>query len=286
VSPTTDCVQCHAAQPTADRLLCPTCTAQLRTWLLELAGHASDLEEVVVAGLTSRRGERVQVRGEGETPMPFNENAANTAWVLHNDLVALVRDITETRGIEYRGVDKSAALAAWLAKNVMCIALDVAALETWSILESLAVGWTDAEGQWHRSLVLCAVDIPPTRMLLGPCDGYVGVHRCEADLRAVAGAKVVACSTCQTKHDVADYQARVLARMGDSLMTAAELAGAVRFSGGPKADTITKWKRRGQRMPSGEVFVAHGETPEGADLFRVCDFLAMTAKPMEDARAA
>jgi hypothetical protein len=286
VSPSTDCLQCHAEQPAADRLLCTACTAHLHTWLVELAGHATDLEDVVLAGLTSRRGERVQVRGEGETPLGYNPQAAEAASVLHLTLWPIVRDLCETRGVEYRGVDASAAMAAWLAKHVVSIALDPAALETWDLIRTVAVGWVDVDGQFHRSLVLCAVDIPATRVLLGPCDGYVGVHRCEADLRAVVGAKVAVCSTCQTKQDVADYQARVLARMGSSLMTAAELAGAVRFSSGPKADTITKWKRRGQRMPSGEVFVAHGETPEGADLFRVCDFLAMTAKPMEDARAA
>jgi hypothetical protein len=276
------CRQCHA--PTTD-YLCPTCTAQLRSWLLELAGHASDLEETVMTCLTSRRGERVQVTGTGETPMPYVD-VREPLDLLYDSLHTTVRDVCDTRGLSYPGVDTSPALAVWLARNVACIALSPDALSTYDEFRSLAVGWVDAEGKWNRSLVLCAVDTPPRRVLLGPCDGYVGTKPCGADLRATVGAKVAACSTCQTKHDVAEFQARVLARMGESLMTASELAGAVQFSSGPKADTITKWKRRGQRMPSGEVFVAHGETPEGADLFRVSDFLAMTARPAEDTRAA
>jgi hypothetical protein len=249
VSPSTDCVQCHAAQPTADRLLCPTCTAQLHTWLVELAGHAVDLEETVMTCLTSRRGERVQVTGTGETPMPYVD-VREPLDLLYDSLHTTVRDVCDTRGLSYPGVDTSPALAVWLARNVACIALSTDALSTYDEFRSLAVGWVDAEGKWNRSLVLCAVDTPPRRVLLGPCDGYVGTKPCGADLRATVGAKVAACSTCQTRHDVAEFQARVLARMRESTATLPELTRMLR--GQVRPNLLAVWRNRGRLAEKGQ----------------------------------
>lgn len=291
------CVHCHAPEP--DAFLCPECTARLRTWLVELAGHAVDLTDAVLPRLTSRRGEKMMVRGEGETPLPFNLAASEALWILHSTVSAIARDIVNSRGMEYMPlhtvhpsfvgplrfgwsrlpagyVDTAAGICRWLAKHVDCIALAPDALETWDMVKDLAVGALH-EGEFRRSPVVAAVDTPVPRILLGPCDAVVDGRVCGLDVRAPEGAVVVRCG-CMSVHRVAEFQVRVLTRMGKSLMTAAELAGAVQFSGGPKADTIAKWKRRGQRMPTGEQFVAHGQTPEGADLFRVSDFLAMMAR--------
>lgn len=227
------CVQCHS--PVTDAFLCTVCTAQLKTWLQELAGHAVDLEEVVVTRRTSRRSERVMVRGKGELPMPFDDDAAAAAWDLHSDLVAIVRDICEQRGIVYPGVDRSAAMAAWLARHVACIALDPAALETYDVIR-------------HRhGETVKVVDIPTPRILLGPCDAVVDGRVCGLDVRAPEGATVVRCG-CQTVHQVAEFKLGMLVRLRDQLMTAEEIERAVGFYSQMKVNrtTLRQWHKRGQ----------------------------------------
>lgn len=223
------CCVCHRPEP--DAFLCLACTAQLKTWLQELAGHAVDLEEVVVTRRTSRRSERVMVRGKGESPMPFDDDAAAAAWDLHSDLAAIVRDICEQRGIVYPGVDRSAAMAAWMARNVASMALDPAALDTYDIIR-------------HRhGETVKVVDIPTPRILLGPCDAVVDGRVCGLDVRAPEGAKVVRCG-CMTTHDVAEFQVRVLRRMRDRLATLPELL--VLFRGQVRPNLLAVWRSRGR----------------------------------------
>jgi hypothetical protein len=210
VSPSTDCLQCHAAQPTADRPLCTTCTAHLHTWLVELAGHASDLETVVVASLTSRRGERVMVRCSSEAPQQWNENASTALEELRSDLWAMVRELVD-EGVTYNGVDKCSAMAAWLAKRVERIALDPAALENFDIVR-------------HRhGETVKAVDIAPAKVWLGRCDAVVDGAVCGQDVRCDPGQRHVRC-VCMTVHNVAEFRVRVLVKMRGYLGTAAELA--------------------------------------------------------------
>jgi hypothetical protein len=234
VSPTTDCVQCHAAQPTADRPLCTACTAHLHTWLVELAGHAVDLEEVVLGSLTSRRGERVQVTGSnGEAPQQWNEDASTALDDLRVDLVAIVRDLIE-EGTTYPGVDRCSAMAWWLTKKVQKIALHPAALENFDIIHHR-----------HQQTVR-VVDIAPAKVWLGRCDAVVDGAVCGQDVRAAEGVSSVRCA-CMTVHDVKEFRLRVLDRASDELATMPHLVRM--FAGIVRPNLLAVWRSRDKLRP-------------------------------------
>lgn len=257
----------HCLAPAADAYLCHDCIDRMRRWLIELMGYAVDLADVVLTRQTSRRGERVMVRGDTETPLAFDPDASEVAWVLHSDLVAITRDLCDVTGTTYPGVDSSAALAAWLAgrKRVTALAARPDALETYQLLRHLAANGSGHDQQ-PTGYVVKAVDISPARVLLGPCDHPVDGGRCGADVRARDEDTTTHCLPCGTVHDVAAFRRRVLDRMGDQLATATEIADHLR--GVVKAGTIGRWKGRGK-------IVAHGQTPAGADLYRVGDVLSV-----------
>jgi hypothetical protein len=263
VSPTTDCVQCHAAQPTADRLLCTACTAHLHTWLVELAGHASDLETVVVASLTSRRGERVMVRGSSEAPQQWNENASTALEELRLDLWALVRELVD-EGAIYNGVEKCSAMAAWLAKRAERIALGPAALENYDIVHH-------RHGETVR-----AVDIPPNRVWLGRCDAVVDGAVCGQDVRAETGQRHVRCPGCMTVLNVAEFRVRVLDVAADEQLTAPVLLKML--GGSLRVGTLRQWKAR--------ALVTPVEVIDGVDVWRVGDVLARLVDEKDTPNAA
>jgi hypothetical protein len=250
VSTEMTCVQCHRVE-TSGMSLCADCTAQLRSWLLELAGHASDLEDVVVPRMTSRRGERVMVTGTTETPLIVDLDASEAAWELHSDLVVIVRDLCESRGITYPGVDRSAALAAWLGRNVAAIALDPAALETFDIVRHRL-------GETRR-----VVDIAPAKVWLGRCDAVVDGAVCGLDVRCDPGQRHVRC-VCMTVHNVAEFRVRVLEVAADERLTAPVLLKML--GGSLRVGTLRQWKARGR--------VAPVEVIDGVDVWRVGDVLA------------
>jgi hypothetical protein len=264
VSPSTDCVQCHAAQPTADRLLCPTCTAHLHTWLVELAGHAVDLEEVVLGSLTSRRGERVQVTGSnGEAPQQWNEDASTALDDLRVDLVAIVRDLIE-EGTTYPGVDRCSAMAWWLTKKVEKIAVHPAALENFDIIRHR-----------HQQTVR-VVDIPPNRVWLGRCDAVVDGAVCGQDVRAETGQRHVRCPGCMTVLNVAEFRVRVLEVAADEQLTAPVLLKML--GGSLRVGTLRQWKAR--------ALVTPVEVIDGVDVWRVGDVLARLVDEKDTPNAA
>jgi hypothetical protein len=245
------CSVCHV--PESDAFLCPTCTAHLHTWLVELAGHAVDLEDVVVPRMTSRRGERVMVTGTTETPLIVDLDASEAAWELHSDLVAIVRDLCESRGITYPGVDRSAALAAWLGRNVASIALDPAALEIFDIVRHRL-------GETRR-----VVDIAPAKVWLGRCDAMVDGAVCGQDVRAAEGATVVRCKGCMSVIDVAEFRARMLERSRDGAVPFPELV--LIFRGVVRPNLLAVWRNRGRLRPV---------DPDGAEpLYRVGEVMDM-----------
>jgi hypothetical protein len=234
VSPSTDCLQCHAAQPTADRPLCTTCTAHLHTWLVELAGHAVDLEEVVVTRLTSRRGERVQVRGSTEPPQQWNENASTALEELRSDLKAAVNDILGS-GVRETLANTVPAMALFAARHVDVLALRPDALATFDVIRH-------RHGETVR-----AVDIPPNRVWLGRCDAVVDGVTCGQDVRAAEGATAVRCKGCMSVLDVGEFRARMLERSRDGAVPFPELV--LIFRGVVRPNLLAVWRNRGRLRP-------------------------------------
>jgi hypothetical protein len=255
------CVSCH--RPVEGRYLCADDTAHLRTWLLELAGHASDLETVVVASLTSRRGERVMVRGSTEAPQQWNENASTALEELRSDLWAMVRELVD-EGATYNGVDKCSAMAAWLAKRVERIALGPAALENYDIIRH-------RHGETVR-----AVDIPPNRVWLGRCDAVVDGVVCGQDVRAETGQRHVRCPGCMTVLNVAEFRVRVLDVAADEQLTAPVLLKML--GGSLRVGTLRQWKAR--------ALVTPVEVIDGVDVWRVGDVLARLVDEKDTPNAA
>lgn len=267
--PSETCEVCGRPSPLA--YLCPADTRRLRSWFRDLTGHASDLS-LVVSKQTSPGGERVKVRGKGESPMVWDEDAADVRWALHNTLSSIVRDLCESRGVTYPHVDTSQAMAAWLGRNTEAIALSPGAGTTYDEVKYLAAHGTSEPDQKPTGIVVRCVDIRVTPTLVGPCDVVLDTGlECGGDVRVYPGETTAVCKDCEYEHNMLALQVRTLSRLRAETMTARQI-GAV-LNGVVKPDTITKWKRRSTRLSGGGVFSPAGITKEGADLFRVGDVI-------------
>jgi hypothetical protein len=249
------CVSCH--RPSNDQFLCNDDTENLKRWLWEMAGHASDLHHVVMTRQTSPRGTKVMVKATTGSPLPLDPGAVTALWALREKIVPIILALTQERGVRFDAVDTETAMCLWLARNVAAIALSEHALETYRDIK-LA----------HRN-VTKAVDVPPPRVWLGRCDKTVDGAWCGHDIRASPDEKIVRCPGCLTVYPVAEFRLDVLIKARSHLATAADLAAMLpAFVGKPltrkrityygEAGMVRKIDHYGEtRYQLGEVVDAH-----------------------------
>jgi hypothetical protein len=119
------------------------------------------------------------------------------------------------------------------------------------------------------------VDRPRDRWYAGPCWEDLPTGRCEVELYAVPGTRVVRCRECGAEHDAAGRKAWLLAEARDVLAHAALIAAALTALDIPVAvGTVYSWASRGR-------ILSHGSDQLGRPLYKVgeaMDLLASTPR--------
>lgn len=121
-------------------------------------------------------GPRVS-RGEEAQPMPVNLEASDVAVeVLHATLVSWTRHVCESRAVEYEGGTSTPAVAQWLSRNVVSLAMTEGSEEAYDEIRH-------AVGQAWR-----AVDSRPERKRYIDEDSLDEAASLELNMRGVAAA--------------------------------------------------------------------------------------------------
>lgn len=92
----TECEQCGRK---STLFLCDTCTSDLRDMLKGLPRWLGFLHDASVGA--TRLGESARRSGDLTSPMPCNLSASKIYDQVSNMLTTMVRDICESRGIDY-----------------------------------------------------------------------------------------------------------------------------------------------------------------------------------------
>lgn len=287
------CVRCNDETPRDRGALCDHCTGKLTKALgdvaaLTQASHEEAPPKLLAAELdvTATRQSRAADnagRRSAVQPLPFDWDAADLVWALHNTLGTWVRDLAGDHAP--LPTDTSPALAEWLLNRIEQIRHHPAAEQIHD--EITACVWT----------VERAVDRRPARWYAGPCGAtftselHVQTQAepvakvesvCTAELYAAVGAETIRCRVCGTDYDVADRRKQLLDAAEDHLAHA-ELIGQALTSLGQRVapERLRQWKHRGRLVPRGVDLL-------GRPTYRVGDVLDLLAEDarLEERRAA
>lgn len=275
--------QCESCTAPTDLYICERCVEELRTNLLALVecrvtvpddhnkpgdwrtpGLLANLNDVVLRQTKTgnnnghrKRGDEMAALYEPDTEKsrPSKQGEASRLLdVARNTLSTIVRDICETRGIDYPATT-SAAAAQWLAEHVHTMACD------------------DAAGLWKREIdglvhkIEKAIDRPPAPRFCGPCTHYVEHNRhCGRLLYArpvydrQSGdwreAIEITCSACRTTHNIEHLTHNLENRVDVMRFTSAEILTIMTMLGKPIPErSWSRWRNdlrvkvRGYKRP-------------------------------------
>lgn len=295
------CDLCH--RPVPDRsYVCSRCTEGVHEDLLRIVRYAGEVDAAVLK-LVRYGGSG---GGSAERPVPFDDARAERAAAVGNTVASWARHVAESRGTAvappatprtvgplcYHGealpfLDQSKSPC----RHGSCIAigarpayLGVEVAARW-LAEHDQLEWLRHQREAAEAMaelreaareVERIVDRPRDRWYAGPCwaelpdDG-----RCEVELYAVPGAKVVRCRECRAEHDAAGRKEWLLAEARDVLAHAALIAAALTALDMPVAvGTVYSWASRGR-------IVSHGLDQLGRPLYKVgeaMDLLSSTPR--------
>ncbi|WP_148310196.1 hypothetical protein [Nocardia otitidiscaviarum] len=266
--------QCGACSRSTDMFLCWDCCRELRNRLETIAWLAGELD------ITLTRQDRIgtpggRVSGSVDKPLPFHTAASEAAWVLRNTITTWVRELCESRAIDYvplgfvdtlfvgplrpgeryvpRGyVETTSGAARWLAHHATSIALSDCAAEAYDEI-------TDAMRAAMR-----VIDRPPGRMFVGPCGAPISNGECATDIYVSPGREHARCPDCGTTHSVTERREQLQQQVRGLLGTAAELARLLPWimNAPITRKRITYYARRGmvsRREHRGETVFQIGE---------------------------
>lgn len=243
---------CVACGQEAQNFLCWTCTRELKK-KLDLAAWLA--KELVITfsrqDRTTSPGQRV--RGEGETPMPYNPIAGDIIWALHNTLATWARIVCESRGIDYPGQDNTPAVAHWLSDNAVSIAASDYAAECFDEIDTIV------------KAARRTINNPPGRLYLGPCGERRYNHEspCVEDLYAKRDDDKVICPQCHTEYSVQARRDENDELVRNGLYTAREIER--------DAGVKISWFR--VRVSRGQIPVKHVDLATGEKKYRLGDVL-------------
>ncbi len=246
-------IECMTCGQEAQNFLCWTCTKTLKA-KLDLAAWLS-IELITTFSRQDRTtspGQRV--KGEGETPLPYNQIAGDVIWAMRNTLTTWARVLCESRGITYTGQGYSSpAVARWLSNNAVSIAASEFAAEC---LDEIGEKVKTARRTINNS---------PGRIYLGPCGDrpHHDVHPCVEDLYAKRDDLTVTCLQCRVEHDVQERCKANDELVRNSLYTAREIER--------DAGVKISWFR--VRVSRGQIPVKHVDLVTGQKWFRLGDVL-------------
>lgn len=263
-----ECRNRRCGRPT-DVFLCQECGDQLVTaldrveWLEDELSVTEMRQDRVSRGLRSGRAPR--------SPLLFDPTAGELRAALVNSVNTWARHIAETRGTRVRGPAEE-----WLADNIAAVRLDEAAGELYrDITERVAAG-------------LDLINAQSRKIFRGPCPTIVGQTpggkpiECATPLYADAVAEIayssstdddrqtpaafVTCPKCNTLHDTARLEARLLSRSDNVAFDVVSLVRVLRELGEPVLrNTIDQWIRRGKLTPSAWRHDGHTVAHKRAD---------------------
>jgi hypothetical protein len=282
--------------------VCSPCTDKTRADLLRIAELATEVEAAILKLV--RYGGSGQ--GSGERPVPWDDVRAGRAAAVGNTVSTWARHVAESHGIpvEPPRVPRAAGPLCYHGQALPLLDRAKPPCRHYSCAEigtrrsdlgvAIAASWLAEHGQmeWLRHQREAAeamaelreaareveriVDRPRDRWYAGPCwEDLPTGGRCEVELYAVPGARVVRCRECRAEHDAAGRKAWLLAEARDVLAHAALIAAALTALGMPVAvGTVYSWASRGR-------IVAHGSDTLGRPLYKVgeaLDLLSSTSR--------
>jgi len=217
-----DCTICD--RPVQDSgVACWPCTGRLADSLAFVADQAAELEPVLAR--QTRHGAGTG-RPSAETPLPVHLGALEVGQHIRHILTSWTTMIHEERG-GVLPVDAIPALARHLSTQLDWLRHRDYASDAWSELFGCA------------ERLRRAIDSPPTLTYIGPCAAVTEAGQCDAELRAVVGARNVTCPACRTKHDVDER------RMAN--------VDTVRAIAVPRLTIVAILERWGYPVPTGTV---------------------------------
>lgn len=246
-------------RPTADGLMCHTCTGRLTGDLRTMARLWPALEGVLAK--TARRGSGGGRRTD-PSPLPLDPHAYKVRTYVRNQVTTWCRELDLG---DPPPDGRTRTLILWLIARIQRIRGHGASDEI------------AAEMGYCRTLVWQAVDLAAERTYCGACD------TCGADLYARPGATEVLCRDCEKAGlitlpvDVAARREAMRATAEDTLVTMDELLTAVPSLYGVeiRRGTVVSWASRGRlashagRYRVGDVLTLAARQLEGPDNRRV-----------------
>lgn len=296
-----DCVVC--GREMADQAYaCRRCAAPVERELEQLARLAPELDVTIARqGRTGEGG-----RGGDDEPLPFDPQAAQSAWVVVNTVTTWIRDVARSRGVRAlryprtpgptcrtnagvpacghasclvvarsgQPVDGLAEAIRWLSRQVEWLRHQPEAAQAFDELGdacAVAVRTVDRKTpQWYAGP--CGAILAPDLAAGGEPGDEIPTRTCGEDLYAYPGAVTVRCR-CGAQHDAQDRRTWLLREARDTLVHAELLARAVTALGVRGVDDrpVTPAMVRG--MAHRGRLEVRGHDQAGRPLYRVGDVL-------------
>lgn len=252
------CGVCSA--PTGDTgRLCRTHTDDLLRDLHTVPALVHELETTIT------RQARITAEKHGgrsaERPLPWNLHASEKASDLNTTINAWALDTSRLREDERDPLaehhhSNTAAVAAWLARNISTLRQHEEAGQAWDEL-------TNAVREARR-----AVDRPQDQEVYGQClaehdDGSI----CREYLYAAPGRATITCRACGSQHDAAKRRAWMFLHVRDMIGTIREVVACLTLGG------IKTSEDKVRLMASRRRFLSVGQDSAGRPLYRVSEVL-------------
>lgn len=208
---------------------------QLANHLDDLAGWLTEaLDDTVVRQAVIGDQTPTRRRLGDDTPVPFNEHAADIAHEIHGTLRAWVEHVCQIRHLPWPGEQRTSGYAAWLNHYRGGLAMCEDAMQA-----------VDEINDCHRR-AMRAVDRPNPGEFVGPCQSTTPGITCPA-VYCRRGQVEKTCRTCEVTIDIPTVQSATEATMRTRLFDRRELRTAMRTFGHPiPRQTLDTWIRRGQ----------------------------------------
>lgn len=258
------CARCGAEQRTDPRILCEPCGT-------ELHGHLRSVREVLaLLRDTAARLDRIDRRSG-------NDDDVRRTLDSRFPLTAAATSSPVAFGATEAGREVRTVVLRWVQRTLdVVLPPDRPMAARYDVFERAGrdpSGWLADRWQLIRRqpwAATCAdevaravrhayalVDTPPDTWFAGSCDVVLDdpdhpgtTHLCGWQLEGRLDESVVRCRGCGTQHDVAERRERMLARMPDVLVTAADAARALSTPGRPvTAAMVRGWRHRGHLEP-------------------------------------
>ena len=264
-----DCIRCGAK---AQMFLCPRCIGRTRRGLRDFAGLATHLAEAAVGqtrlgdiGRHTPYRSRHELDGEASLASQIellpecddldearrrreqgalrkllaaggvNERASSLHSDIANMLTTWIRDLCETRGIDWTGTGRVGELCAWLHLHIDALAGHEAADEFCDELDE------------HLGHIRRLINRPEPPRFIGPCPAVkADGARCGTALQAPRRATTATCPGCSTTYDDLDRLGlELLAGVDDWWLCRQDLIMALHALGHPVTETrLRQWRHR------------------------------------------